>query len=230
MNDSSFGRIIAVLLSPTKTFRVITARPTWLAPLLAIVVLSAVSAYIGASKIDWQDSITTKLQRADREVSAERLEFLFPFFEEYGAVLVLGMLVLLPWILFPLQALIFKGLLKAVGGELSFRTSLGVLVHGSMPWAVAALLSMPILLTRESLNLYDPGPVTSNLTAFAGAETSLELWILLSSVDLFSLWTIVLLVIGYSIAAKITRLRAAACVVGLWAIWIAFTVGAAALE
>ncbi len=128
------------------------------------------------------------------------------------------------------MALVFLGLLKTIGGELSFRTSLGVLVHGFMPTAVASLLAIPLFLTSKSVNLYDPGFVKPNLTVFAGADTNLELWLLLSSVDLFSLWTIVLLVIGYSIAAKISKLRAATCVVGLWVIWIAFVVGLAALE
>jgi hypothetical protein len=230
MKDTSFGRIVAVLVSPSKTFRAIAERPTWLAPILVLIALTAVSAYVAAPKIDWQDTISTKLQRADREVGPERIEIVLRFLEEYGTGLGLGTIVLLPWIIYPLLALIFLRLLKTIGGELCFRTSLGVLVHGFMPRAVAALLSIPILLTSESLNLYDPGFMTSNLTAFAGAETSLELWILLNSVGLFSLWTIALLVIGYSIAAKITKLRAAACVVGLWAIWIAFLVGLAALE
>jgi hypothetical protein len=230
MKDTGFGRIVAVLISPSKTFRAIAERPTWLAPILVLIVLSAVSASIAAPKIDWQDTIDTKLQRADREVGPERIAIVLSFVEQIGTGLMLGTAVLLPWIIFPLLALIFLGLLKTIGGELSFRTSLGVLVHGFMPWAVATLLSIPILLTRESLDLYDPGFMTPNLAAFADPETGLELWILLNSVDLFSLWTIALLVIGYGIAAKTTKVRAAACVVGLWAIWIAFLVGLAALE
>ncbi|MCP4308383.1 MAG: hypothetical protein GY788_26585, partial [bacterium] len=107
---------------------------------------------------------------------------------------------------------------------------LSVFIHGFMPWALASLLSIPILMTSESLNLYDPGFATLSLGAFADGETSLELWILLNSIDLFSLWSIVLLVIGYSIAAKIDKLRVAMAVVGLWAAWIVFNVAMAALE
>lgn len=230
MADTSFARIVAVLVAPTKTFRAITERPTWLVPILVLTVLGAASVYVAVPKIDWQGTISTKLARADREVEPERLEFVLGYLQEYGTGLALGAAVVLPWIIYPLVALIFLGLLKTIGGELSFRSSLGVLVHGFMPGAAARLLSLPVFLTSKSVNLYDPGFVTPNLTVFANADTNLELWILLGSVDLFSLWTIVLLVIGYSIAAKITKLRAATCVVGLWVVWIAFVVGLAALE
>lgn len=229
MKDTSFGRIVGVLVSPAKTFRAIAERPTWLVPMLVLIVLGSVFWYGAAPKIDWQGTLTTKLERAGREVEPERLEAVLPFLEKGGTALMLGATVLLPWIVYPLLALIYRGLLRRAGGELSFRTSLGVLVYGFMPGVVASVLAFPILLRSESLNLYDPGFVTPNLTVFADAETGLALWVLFSNVGLFTLWTLALLVIGYSVAAKITRLRAAVCVVGLWAVWVAFLVGLAAL-
>ncbi len=69
----------------------------------------------------------------------------------------------------------------------------------------------------------------SNLAAFADESTSLPMLVALSSVDLFALWSMVLLTIGYSIAGKVTKLRAAACVVAVWLAWIAVSVGLLAL-
>ena len=230
MTDTSYARIVAVLVAPTKTFLAIADRPTWLVAILVLIVLGAVSTHVAIPKIDWQATVSTKLERADREVEPETLEFALGYLQKHETALALGATVVLPWIVYPLVALIFLGLLKTIGGELSFRSSLGVLVHGCMPTAAASLLSIPVFLTSKSVNLYDPAFVTPSLTVFAGADTNLELWLLLSSVDLFSLWTIVLLVIGFSIAAKVTKLRAAACVIGLWIIWIVLVVGLAALE
>ncbi len=230
MEDTSFSRIVGVLTSPTRTFRSIAERPTWLVPILVYIVLAAVSASIAAPKIDWQETITTKLERSDRVETPERIETVLGLLDEYGPSLALGSSLVMPWIIYPLIAAIFLSLFKTMGCELSLRTSLGLVAHSFMPWAVASLLSIPVLLTIESLNLYKPGFMTASLTAFAGDETGLELWILLSNIDLFSLWTIVLLVIGYSVAARVSKARAAGCVLGLWAVWVFFSVGMAALD
>lgn len=231
MKDTSFGRIVGVLVSPTKTFRAIAERPTWLVAMLTLVALSSVSAYVVASKTDWQATISTKIERADREVTPERVEIVLGFLENYGTGFVVGTVLLLPWVITPLLALIFLAVFKAMGSELSFRASLGVLVHASMPGAVAALLGLPMITLQDaSIDLYDPGFVTTKLSTFAGPDTSLELWILLDSVGLFSMWTLALLVIGYSVAAKVTKLRAATWLIGLWVVWLVFLIGAAALD
>ncbi|MCP3964554.1 MAG: hypothetical protein GY719_42540 [bacterium] len=229
MKDLGLGRVVTVFSSPTKTFRSIAERPTWLVAMLVLVVLAAISAGVAAPKIDWQGTVDTKLHRASREMPPGA-ELIINFLEEHGTGVMVFSHVLAPWIIYPMLAFVFHRVFMAMGSDLSFRTSLGVFVHGFMPWAVAYLLSIPILMTTESLNLYDPGFGTLSLGAFADGDTSLELWILLNSIDLFSLWSIVLLVIGYSIAANTDKLSAALVVVGLWAAWIVFMVAMAALE
>lgn len=96
---------------------------------------------------------------------------------------------------------------------------------------VASLVGLSMIVwPNDTINLYDPGFATLNLSTFAGPATPLELWVLLSGIGMFELWVAALLVIGYSTAARVTRLRAAAWVVGLWAAWLALLVAAAALE
>ena len=52
---------------------------------------------------------------------------------------------------------------------------------------------------------------------------------LASSIDLFSIWCAILLVIGYSVVGKVSRGKAAGAVIGLWVLWIAIKVGWAAI-
>ncbi len=230
MKDTSFSRIVAVLTSPARTYRSIAERPTWLVPILVLMVLAVVTTYIAAPKIDWQETLATKLERADREVAPEEIETVLGFMQDYGEGLLIGRAVVMPWIICPLLALIFLKLFEKMGCDLSFRTSLGVVAHGFMPWAVASVLGLSTLLASASLNLYRPGPMTLSPAAFASDQTSLELWVLLNSINPFSLWTAALLVIGFSVAARVSKGRAAACVLGAWAAWIVFTVAMAALD
>ncbi len=52
---------------------------------------------------------------------------------------------------------------------------------------------------------------------------------LLSSLDLFSVWTVALLAIGYAIATKVSRGKAAGIVIAMWVVYVGVKVGLAAL-
>ena len=101
-----------------------------------------------------------------------------------------------------------------------------------MPYMVAVLLNVPVVLGADEITVQqlDRGVAIPNLAALAGEDVSLEWIAVLASFDLFALWTIVLLVIGYSIAAKVSKWRAAAVVVALWAVLVAGMVGLVGLD
>ncbi len=232
MENNSFGRVISVLTSPTATFRSIAERPTWLVPILLLVVLGLISMLVAAPKIDWEQTLRARLEQSGRELPAEQIEAQVEIMEKFVTVTMYVGSVVFPWIMYPLMALIFLGLFRVAGGELGFKTSLGVLLHGFMPWAVATLLSIPVLLARDSIvaERLDAGVLMSNLAVFAGDDTGLAIGSLLASVDLFSLWTLALLVIGYAVAARVSRGRSAAIVVGLWLVYVVGKAGLAGLE
>ncbi len=232
MENSSFGRVLSVLTSPTATFRSIAERPTWLVPTLVLVVLGLISMLVAVPRIDWEGTMRAQLEQSGRQVPAEQIETQVEFMEKFGTVMMYVAAVVLPWIIYPLMALIFLGLFRVVGSELGFKTSLGVLLYGFMPWAVATLLGIPVMLAQDSLvaERLDAGVLMSNLAVFAGDDTGSAMGSLLASVDLFSLWTIALLVIGYAIAARVSKGRSAAIVVGLWLVFIAGKAGLAGLD
>jgi hypothetical protein len=69
----------------------------------------------------------------------------------------------------------------------------------------------------------------SNLGFLVERKAAPALHSLLGSLDLFAIWTMVLLTIGYAIAARISRKAAGAIVVALWAVYILGKAGLAAL-
>ena len=145
---------------------------------------------------------------------------------------VAGPLVFQP-IVYLLVALVFMVLLNVLGGELTFVRSLAVTVHGMMPRLVLALLSIPVILGRDEFSakeLESGGVMASNPGAFLGEDAGPGLVALLSSFDIFSLWTIALLVIGFAIAARVSKGTAAAGVIGLWIVYVLGKVGVAALR
>jgi hypothetical protein len=111
---------------------------------------------------------------------------------------------------------------NVVGGEVAYPVSLSVTLHGMMPWALVSLLSIPVALGRDSIGydmLKTGGVLASNAAALAPEGTGTVLLGLLASLDVFSLWSIALLAVGYSIAAKVPRARPAAGLAGRGGAW-----------
>ncbi len=52
MTDSSLHRIVGVLVSPSKTFRALRERPTWLAAFVFVALVTGVVGQIGQAKVD----------------------------------------------------------------------------------------------------------------------------------------------------------------------------------
>jgi hypothetical protein len=71
--------------------------------------------------------------------------------------------------------------------------------------------------------------LTDNLAAVAPEGTGRVALALLASVNLFSIWAIVLLVFGYSIVARVSRTAAAAVVAIVWLLGVALKVALVAL-
>ena len=56
MEESAFGRVVSVLVSPTKTFESIRQRPTWLVALVVLIGISIVAGAMVSAKIDCGES------------------------------------------------------------------------------------------------------------------------------------------------------------------------------
>lgn len=228
MGDSSFGRLVAVLLSPEQTFEAIRERPTVLLALVVLVILSLASGLLLTQKMDMDEVVREAIAQGGRQVSEEQIEQGVEMQEKFGWLFaILGSVVFLP-AGYLLVALVLWVVFKLLGGELPYKSSLSTTVHAMMPTAVAGLISLPIILTRSEVSYDDikTGSVlASNLGVLAGEETGTAVRTLLASVDLFSLWTVALLAVGFAVVARTSRATAGFTVGGLWVVWVLIKVG-----
>lgn len=232
MNDSSIARIAGVLISPTRTFEAIRQRPTWLVALVVLVVLGVIVGYLVTERLDMEQVVRDATADSGRQLSEEQLEQAIDFQEKFGSIFAIaGAVVFFPVGLL-IMALLFWVALKLVGGELSYKASVATSLHGLMPTAVSSLLSLPVILSRAELDYDDVKTgslLKSNLGAFASEEAGAALRALLSSIDLFSIWCVFLLSVGYSVVGRVSKGKAAVTVVVLWAVWVTIKVGWAAI-
>ncbi len=95
-----------------------------------------------------------------------------------------------------------------------------------LPGVLGSVVLIPVLMGREAVDPRNMGDLLRSNLGFLVDDSSKMLHSLAQSIDIFSIWSLALLVIGYSAAAKVSHKAAAGVIVTLWAI---FVLGKAAL-
>jgi hypothetical protein len=233
MENSSTGRLFAVLATPTKTFASIAERPTWVAALILLVLIGVVGGWLIGGRLDFEEMIRASLEEQGRQLGEEQIQGVIDMQEKIlPTLMIVGPLLGTP-VVYLLLGLVFMVVFKMLGGELRFVQSFSVTLHSMMPRAVAGLLSLPVVLTREELTydeLRDGSVLASNATVLAPEDSGPLMISLLSNLDVFTIWTLALLVLGYAVVAKVSKRSAATGVLVLWAVYVLGKLGLAALR
>lgn len=208
-----FARIPEFLLQPTRMFALLVeeARATWGTPMLALSVstflsvmvsgyLTSRAARMGEMPLprDWQwwsPEMQENYMRAQEAMQGPVFAYIIPL---VGALVSLW----LGW-------LILGGLLHLgstlLGGRGSMRSALNVTGWGSLPFLIRDILRIVFMLFAGRA-ISSPG--------LSGFVESSVFWVqFLSRVDLFLIWSSILLVIGFGAADKLPNAKALANIV-----------------
>lgn len=231
---STMSRITGVLFSPSKTFADIGRSPTWAVPFILLLVLAlAVSGLIG-QKTDWRTffekqmnessrfdnmSQAQKDQIIDRQVAwAPNISYAFGFLGVGISILIIA---LIYWGAFNL----FKG------AGLKFGQGFAITVYAFVPGLISSVLAIVILLIKQKGDVDPEHFLASSLSAYLPDTVPKWLDKLGQSLELFWIWSLVLIAIGFAAAnpKKIKPGSAYGIAFGLWAIWVICRVGWAAM-
>lgn len=231
MKDSSWGRLIGALVSPGETFRAIGERPTWLPALLVLVLLGGAVGIVIQLKSDPAEMVREQFEAMKFDVPQEQIDKAVEDAENRstGAKAGLGAVgIVVQVVAYVLLALIFWVAFKMFGSDMDYIQSLSTTVHAYLPLAVGSLLNLPLMLSRDKITFEDVrngGVLVSSLKALAPEDATPVTESLLGSLDLFTIWTLVLLTIGYKAVAKVSTAVASGIVILLWLIWVVGKVG-----
>ena len=228
--DNSFSRVFGVLFSPKPTFESIVRRPTWIVPVILGCVFFIAVVAIFTQRGGWpsffekQDANNSRMQsmsQEDRERTIETQIKIAPKFAYVEGVVI-------P----PIAALVVAGVLMLVfnlsgATKVDFKTSLGIVSYAWVPWLVHAILSILILFLKDSSTVDLQNIVASNPGAFLSDDAAKWLVSLLSSIDIFAIWTLALLAIGFSATnpKKLSFGKAFVLALVPWIFFIAIKVG-----
>lgn len=241
------GRLIGVLFSPAETFADINRRPTWLTPVLlsTLLALAFISFFNWWVKPDWAGFMRTQLEKraqttgtdltpSEAEAQAERIAA-YPKTTAYvGAII------------FPCLSALVAAYALTVGmvfvqADIPFKKIFSVFVWANcaVTFLVYYLVACASLLAKDraslsQIDLTNPaGVAATNLGILVPAESSPVFKSLAASVDIFSIWLIIVLSIGLAATSgskRITKGRAARVVVFWWLVFVGIKAGLASLN
>lgn len=214
------ARIPGALFSPTKTFESIARRPTWLPPLLLWTALSLAVTFVLLPRVDYDRMIRSSIEKRGQTLPEERIQSIVESQKKMAPILYGAFGALTPALISLIVTLVFWGAFKAFGWDATFRQAFGATTHAFLPGVLGALVLLPVLASRESVDPRNMGELLRSNLGFLVPPESKILHSLAQSVDVFSLWSLVLFVIGYSAAAKVSRKAAAGVIVTLWAVYV----------
>jgi len=234
---NSFGRLFGVFFEPKATFESIAQRPTWVLPMIVLILISIVIVALIGSRVGWRQVIDRQIasspraqQRMEQVPPAQREQILDKQAKFAGVIAYVGVIVGTV-----IAEVIVAALLLAVfnimaGSKISFSTSLGIVAHSWMPYAITGLLGILILFIKDPSTIDTQNLVASNPGALLPDGSAKWLVSLLTSLDLFTFWVLVLQGIGYSATnpKKISFGKAFASILAVWLLFVLIKVGFAA--
>lgn len=231
---NEFSRLLGVFFEPKRTFEDIAERPRWLVPMLILIASSIALIYLFSTHVGWEPYLhrvmdnNPRIQRLDPQQRQQLINTqlrLAPTITYVAAVL--GT---------PISLLVVAGIAMGIirgllGVPIRFAQAFAAITYAWMPRVIYAGLSIVVLFLKNPDDFDIQNSFASNPGAFVDPEKSSRfLYSLAGSLDLFTLWVMLLMAVGLKAAGgKRLSFGGALFSVALpWAVYVLIRAGLAA--
>jgi len=211
-----------VLIKPSRVFDWVRENPNWWVPAVVLVVISVIVAVVSAP-LGTEEALKQIQKNADQmppEAIAQAKQMInspvVVMLAVVGSFLGVAISLLIQSALLHLGASMF-------GGRSKFTVGITTVAYAGMPIALQQ--------TIQSVYMIATGKIAKSglSTLLSSDQINTPLAALLGRIDIFSIWAIVLLVIGFSTTYQISKGKAAAISVGYWLLGTIIMVAFAAM-
>jgi hypothetical protein len=221
---SQAERVIDTFIAPSKTFTDIRRSASWWLPWLIGAIVGLALVYTIDKKVGMNKVVENQIQLSPK--AAARIDQLPPDQRDaqietqakitrdfsYGFSLV-GLAIL------AIVAAVLLATFKfGFGAELTFGQAFAISNYAWLPGCIKALLVILTVSISGGENFTFQNQLASNLGAFLDPKGSHFLYSVASSIDVFSIWILVLTGIGYQCVTRLKRGTCMAVVFGWWAV------------
>jgi Yip1 domain len=229
-------RLIDTFIAPTKTFTDLRRSAAWWAPFLISAIVSVCFVAVAGQKVGfrkiWDNQLQSQPKQAERieNMPADQRQSMIE--KQVAATKIFSycfFLFILVWNLL-VAAVLLATLKFALSADVKFKTLLAMVMYAGLPGALKAILAILSLLAGVSSDSFTfQNPLATNPGYFIDPATSPGLYRLMTSFDLFTIWTLVLGAIGITCISKVKSGAAFAVVFGWFFVLVALGAGVGAL-
>ena len=223
---SAFGALTGTFTSPAATFAGLVRRPTWWLPLLIWLAGIVVIVLVSTPKIDmertFREMFEKRAAKTGQSMSDEQIREMVARSDRSPAKAA-------AWAfptsaaMFFFVALVLWGGARASGSEARFSQVTAVWSHAKLPNVIGLAVAIPLLASlpdASETQFSIQGALKSNVGAFLSPEAPAFLSSMASSIDVFSLAALALLVVGMKKLPQMPSGAAVAVPVVLWAVYV----------
>ena len=203
----------------------------FLLPLILWTAASVLITFLMLPKIDFEKMTRAQIEKCGRTMSEEQIQSTAAMQKKIGSKFAVVIGFVAPALVSLLVTLVFWGAFKAFGWDYSFSQGYGATTHAYLPERsrVPSGPADPRPPGRRSIPRRSRSSEIEPLRSWSRRASLPFLHSLLGSIDLFALWTALLLTIGYAAAARISRKSAGGLVFGVWVLYVLGKAGVTAV-
>jgi hypothetical protein len=227
---SAMQRLWMMFTSPGEVFEDIGIKPTWVLAMVILVIVGVGQQLVIMPHLDTEATIRARLDDRSEEFTDAQIETMVEQGEKFGKYGPIIGLVVAP-IVWAIMAAVFFLMLKIVGSEADYSRTLSTTLYGYWPATLVAVVLTGVLIQRvgkvpqeELANV-----VKASLGAFMSPDAPAWLLAVGSTISIFNIWAVVLLIIGFSAVGKISKGKAAVVTLVPWVAWIVVKAALAAV-
>jgi hypothetical protein len=198
-------RLVNTFIAPSKTFTDIRRNASWWVPLLLISIFSVAFFVMIDKKVGFDQVARNMLENskaiqqldpAQQQLAYSRTALGLKF-GEYAAPIFILVYVLV------IAAVLMATFNFMMDAQVSFSQSMAIVMYGWLPGILSAILSMFALAFGDAEGFRMDNPIGTNPAHFMDPTTTSKfVYAMLTSVDLISIWMIVLIGMGFALNAK----------------------------
>ncbi len=226
---NTFQRIAGVLFAPADTFRDIARKPDIVMPLLILIITGFICTAVLVPRMDFDAMMQEQMAQSGRQMSEADMERASKMGAAFGKIMA--------WVS-PLLGVVVWAIIAGVlllghrlfGGEGDFKQAFSTTMYAWIPNAISGIVMTIVAAAKGEVNPATMNTLVKSSPAFlVDMKDNPILFALLSSFDLFTIWTLILFIIGFSTLSRLSRGKSAAIVISLWLVTVVVKLGFAAL-
>jgi hypothetical protein len=216
-------RVIDTFVAPSKTFTDIRRSASWWVPFVLLSVVSIAMVFVVDKKLGMEKVVENQMALSPKQ--SEKLDALSPT-DRASQIQTLVKVNRVVGYVYPVILVIIIAIMAGVllgtfnfgfGARLTFNQCMAISMYASLTGIIKALIAILAISVGGGEGFTFQNPIASNLAALVDPKSHF-LYSIATSLDVFTIWAIILTGLGYACVTKVKRGTCMAVVFGWWAI------------